>query len=72
MIKLNDIMPTGLAVVVMLALALLFIILGPYCFIWALNTLFPVLNIPFNFDTWVAVVLLHAFFNSAIKTSTKG
>jgi predicted membrane-bound mannosyltransferase len=26
--------------------------------IWALNTLFPVLNIPFNFYTWIASIIL--------------
>jgi hypothetical protein len=26
--------------------------------IWALNTLFPVLNIPFNFYTWAASMII--------------
>lgn len=34
------------------------IIIGPIATIWSLNTLFPVLNIPFSFDTWVAALIL--------------
>jgi len=39
-------------------IALLAIIFGPFLTIWSLNTLFPVLAIPYTFDTWCAVVLL--------------
>jgi len=34
------------------------IAIGPLCTIWALNTLFPVLNIAYTFETWCAVVVL--------------
>lgn len=34
------------------------VILGPVATIWSLNTLFPVLNIPFSFDTWIAALVL--------------
>ena len=37
---------------------LLVILLAPFATIWALNTLFPTLAIPYGFDTWLAVVLL--------------
>lgn len=37
----------------------LLIIFGPLAVIWSLNTLFPVLAIPYNFYTWLAVVLLN-------------
>jgi uncharacterized membrane protein YedE/YeeE len=33
-------------------------ILGPVLTIWSLNTLFPVLNIPYSMETWLAVVIL--------------
>jgi len=36
------------------------IIIGPIATIWSLNTLFPVLNIPLTFDTWMAAFLLGA------------
>jgi hypothetical protein len=48
------------AIVVVLAL-------GPLLTLWALNTLFPALNIPYNFSTWAAVAILGA----AIKTNVK-
>jgi hypothetical protein len=48
-----------------LILMLIFIVLvaffGPLFTIWALNTLFPALAIPFTFETWAAVILLGIF-----------
>lgn len=37
---------------------ILIVLLAPFATIWSLNTLFPVLAIPYTFDTWLAVVLL--------------
>ena len=37
----------------------LLIMFGPLAVIWSLNTLFPILAIPYNFYTWFAVVLLN-------------
>ncbi len=42
-------------------------VVGPLLVIWALNTLFPTLLIPYTFETWSAVVLLHAFLNLAVR-----
>jgi len=51
-------------------LAVLFIIalviLGPVATIWSLNTLFPALNIPYDFDHWCAVVILGGVFKTNI------
>ena len=45
---------------VLIALALLALVLvSPFLTIWALNTVFPSLAIPFNVWTWLAVVWLH-------------
>jgi hypothetical protein len=44
-------------------LVVLLVIVGPWLTIWALNTLFPALAIEFTFWTWLAVVLIHSFFN---------
>ena len=41
-----------------LLLIVAIIIVGPLLSIWALNTLFPVLAIPYAFDTWLAVMLV--------------
>ena len=63
--------PTGLNIVILLAIILFVGILGPYLVLWALNTLFPVLALKYSFDSWCAVVLLHAFFTTAIRTNSK-
>jgi hypothetical protein len=34
------------------------IVFGPIVGIWSLNTLFPVLHIPFTLETWCAFFLL--------------
>jgi hypothetical protein len=46
--------------VLLIALIVFVIIIGPILSIWALNTLFPVLAIPFTIETWAAVILLAA------------
>jgi hypothetical protein len=48
-------------------LVALIIVVGPLLTIWALNTLFPVLAIPYTFWTWLAVVFLGMFFRSNIN-----
>jgi hypothetical protein len=45
-----------IALLILLIIAIL--IAGPLLTIWALNTVFPVLNIPFSFWTWLAVIVL--------------
>lgn len=45
------------------------VIFGPFLTIWAANTLFPSLAIPYTFDTWLAVVLLGGFFRGTITTN---
>lgn len=34
------------------------IVLGPFVTIWVLNTLFPVLAIPYTFKTWLAALIV--------------
>jgi hypothetical protein len=34
------------------------IVFGPIIGIWSLNTLFPILHIPYTLDTWCAFFLL--------------
>lgn len=45
-------------------IVLFLIVVGPLLTIWALNTLFPVLAIPYNFWTWCAAFLLGALLRS--------
>jgi len=41
-----------------IAFVIFLIIIGPIVTIWALNTLFPVLAIPYTMETWAAVILI--------------
>ena len=50
-----------------IATLLVIFIVGPLASIWALNTLFPALAIPYNFNTWVAALALPAVFKTSIK-----
>jgi hypothetical protein len=52
------------AIIWAIVLAVAVIILGPIATIWALNTLFPVLDIPFTLDTWCAAVIIGGLFKS--------
>lgn len=37
---------------------LLIVIFVPLATIWSLNTLFPILAIPYTFETWLATAIL--------------
>ncbi len=56
-------------VIIVLALVLFLVVIGPFLTIWALNTLFPVLAIPFTFETWAAVVLIGAFLRTKVEVN---
>ena len=43
--------------------AVVVVIAGPLITIWALDTMFPILNIPMNFQTWLASLVLGSFFS---------
>ena len=45
--------------IVLITFLILLIVFGPLAIVWALNTLFPVVAIPYNFYTWLAVVVLN-------------
>lgn len=52
-----------------LTIAVLAIIFLPLATIWSLNTLFPILAIPYGFYQWAAVVVLNlTIFSKAIFT----
>lgn len=55
----------------LIAFVIFLIVIGPFLTIWALNTLFPVLDIPFTLDTWAAVILLGVFVRgeSVVRSS---
>lgn len=41
-----------------ISLIIIAVIFGPLAGIWSLNTLFPVLNIPYTLETWAAYFLI--------------
>lgn len=43
------------------------IIYGPMLFIWALNTLFPALGIPYNLKTWAAALFIQIMLASQVS-----
>ena len=51
-----------------LALIVIVLIVGPLASIWALNTLFPVLAIPYTIETWAAMLLVGGMFRSSFGT----
>lgn len=53
-------------VILILALVVFLLVIGPFLVIWAANTLFPVLAIPYGLDTWCAVILLGAFLRANV------
>ena len=54
-------------ILLLVVLAIVLSIVAPFVSIWALNTLFPVLSIPYTFQTWLATLALNsaAFYKSS-------
>lgn len=48
---------------------LLLIIFSPFASIWALNTLFPLLAIPYTFETWLAAILLTLLIQARVRSN---
>jgi hypothetical protein len=60
-----------IALVGLIVLIVVLVLIGPFLTIWAVNTLFPSLNIPYSIETWVAVVIIGAFFKVRVEKSSK-
>lgn len=43
------------------------IIFAPLIVVWSLNTLFPVLAIPYSLQTWTATVILTSIFKTTVS-----
>ena len=54
-------------IVGVILIAALVIICGPLAAIWALNTLFPALAIPYTLETWAAAFIIQAVFKSEVS-----
>ena len=53
-----------------IGVVLVLIALGPLLTIWAINTLFPQLHVPYTLETWAAVVVLGGLFNARFQKSS--
>ena len=53
--------------VIIVLLILFLALVGPFITIWALNTLFPVLAIPYTVETYFAVIAMSVFFHANIS-----
>ncbi len=60
-----------LTVLAVAALVIVLLAAGPLLVIWALNTLFPVLAIPYTVWTWLAVLILGVFISPNVKVTKK-
>jgi hypothetical protein len=56
-----------LKVLMAVAFVIALIVLGPIATIWALNTLFPVLSIPYTLETWAAAIIFGGLFTTKIS-----
>jgi hypothetical protein len=68
MIKLK---PTAWGIGFIIGVALFAVVGMPIATIWALNTLFPVLNIPLTIETWLAAFIIPAAFKTSVTTKDK-
>jgi hypothetical protein len=55
------------ALIGMIAFIVILLAIGPLAVIWAWNTLFPAVVVQFSFWTWLAVVILGAFFRANVS-----
>lgn len=58
---------TKLLAVPFILLIVAVIVIAPLAYIWALNTLFPSLNIAYSVESWLAICLAHSFFHQTIS-----
>jgi len=58
-------------IIFVVALVALIIVFVPLAAIWSLNTLFPVLAIPYSIDTWLAAVVLGSVVGGTTGISFK-
>lgn len=54
-----------------IVLAVAIVIGAPLALLWALNTLFPVLAIPYTLETWLAAFIIPAAFKSEVTFKGK-
>jgi hypothetical protein len=60
-------MKSLIAVFGLIGLIVVLVIAGPLLLIWALNTLFPVLAIPYTIWTWLAALIIGGVVSPTVK-----
>lgn len=55
-------MSDSFKILAIIALVAFIVIVGPFVWIWCINTLFPIANIQYTFDTWLASLLIGGSF----------
>ena len=60
-------MKSLVTIIAFAALIVILVVAGPLLVIWALNTLFPVLAIPYTVWTWLAALILGAAVGPNIR-----
>jgi len=63
--------PTNGNILLVVTLAVLAFIGAPIATIWGLNTLFPVLNIPYTLETWLAAFIIPAALKANVTINNK-
>lgn len=53
-------------IIFIIAVVVLFVVVGPLLTIWALNTLFPALAIPFTLETWAAIIIIQSVLKANV------
>lgn len=59
----------AISVIGLILLVIAIIIAGPLLLIWSLNTLFPLLAIPYNIWTWLATLILSGAIKSKVTVN---
>ena len=60
-------MSTMFKIIGIAALIAFLVLIGPLLTIWALNTLFPVLAIPYTIWTWAAALILGSLIGPSVR-----
>lgn len=47
------------------------VLVGPLLVIWSMNTLWPMLNIAYTWQTWISVVILAGVFKTSVVYGKK-
>ena len=60
----------GKIILIVIVVAVI-LIAGPLALIWAINTLFPVVAIPYTIETWLAAFIVPAAFKANVTLNNK-